>query len=68
MKIPNQLSREAIEEFKGIFQEEFGALLSDEEVQLITMRLLYFFGILKPPTNDKTNPASSHIDATFTPS
>jgi hypothetical protein len=46
MKIPNQLSREAIEEFKIIYQEEFGEILSDDEVQEIAMRLLRFFGIL----------------------
>jgi hypothetical protein len=46
MKTPNQLSREAIEEFKAIYQEEFGEVLSDDEVQEIAMRLLRFFGIL----------------------
>ena len=46
MKPPPQLSREAIEEFKVIYQEEFGELLSDDEVQEIAMRLLRFFGIL----------------------
>lgn len=46
MNTPNQLSREAIEEFKAIYQEEFGEELSDDEVQEIAMRLLRFFGIL----------------------
>ena len=46
MKPPQQLSREAIEEFKAIYQEEFGEILSDDEVQEIAMRLLRFFGIL----------------------
>ena len=46
MKTPKQLSREAIDEFKAIYQDEFGELLSDEEVQIIAMRLLRFFGIL----------------------
>ena len=46
MKTPNQLSREAIEEFKAIYQEEFGEVLSDDEVQEIAMRLLRFFGVL----------------------
>ena len=46
MKPPNQLSREAIEEFKAIYREEFGEVLSDDEVQEIAMRLLRFFGIL----------------------
>ena len=43
---PQQLSREAIEEFRAIYQEEFGEILSDDEVQEIAMRLLRFFGIL----------------------
>jgi hypothetical protein len=46
MNTPQQLSRKAIEEFKAIYQEEFGKLLSDDEVQEIAMRLLHFFGIL----------------------
>ena len=47
MKTPQQLSRQAIDEFKAIYQEEFGEILSDDEVQEIAMRLLRFFGILK---------------------
>ena len=47
MKTPTQqLSREAIDEFKAIYKDEFGEELSDDEVQIIAMRLLRFFGIL----------------------
>jgi len=46
MKTPQQLSRQAIDEFKAIYQEEFGEILSDDEVQEIATRLLRFFGIL----------------------
>ena len=46
MKTPQQLSRQAIEEFKAIYQEEFGQSLSDDEVREIAVRLLRFFGIL----------------------
>jgi len=46
MKTPQQLSREAIEEFKAIYMEEFGETLTDDEVQEIATRLLRFFGIL----------------------
>jgi len=46
MKTTQQLSREAIEEFRAIYQEEFGEVLSDGEVQEIATRLLRFFGIL----------------------
>ena len=51
MKTPQQLSRQAIDEFKAIYQEEFGQNLSDDEVQEIASRLLHFFGILvkQPP-------------------
>jgi hypothetical protein len=47
MKTTNQLSREAIDEFKAIYQKEFGEVLSDEEVREIAARLLRFFGIFK---------------------
>jgi len=46
MNTPQQLSREAIDEFKAIYQAEFGKVLPDEEVQEIALRLLRFFGIL----------------------
>jgi hypothetical protein len=54
MKTPQQLSRQAIDEFKAIYQEEFGRELSDDEVQEIAIRLLRFFGILVTPTPSKT--------------
>jgi hypothetical protein len=62
MTTPNQLSREAIAEFKAIYQEEFNETLSDDEVQEIAMRLLRFFGILNRPI---TNKASDRVDATL---
>ena len=46
MNTPQQLSRQAIDEFKAIYQEEFGETLTDDEVQEIAVRLLRFFGIL----------------------
>lgn len=52
MKTPKQLSREAIEEFRTIYQEEFGKNLTDDEVQEIALRLLRFFGILSQPKQD----------------
>lgn len=54
METSQQLSRQAIEEFKTIYQEEFGKSLSDDEVQEIAMRLLRFFGILDQPLPDET--------------
>ncbi len=53
MKTPQQLSRQAIDEFKAIYQDEFNQTLSDDEVQEIAHRLLRFFGILtKPPLHE----------------
>jgi hypothetical protein len=43
---PQQLSQEAIEEFKAIYEEEFGQRLSDNEVQEIAVPLLRLFGLL----------------------
>ena len=54
MKTPQQLSRQAIDEFKTIYQEEFGKSLSDDEVQEIALRLLRFFGILVRQTPSET--------------
>ncbi len=49
METPRQLSREAIEEFKDAYQQEFGRTPRDEEVQEIAIRLLRFFGLLADP-------------------
>jgi hypothetical protein len=53
MTTPQQLSREAIDEFKAHYKAEFGQLLSDDEVQEIALRLLRFFGILTGPDFDE---------------
>ena len=49
MEPPQQLSRQAIDEFKAIYRDEFGQELSDDEAQEIATRLLRFFGILVKP-------------------
>ena len=54
MTTPQQLSREAIDEFKTIYEEEFGKVLTDDEVQKIALRLLRFFGILNQSVSDET--------------
>ena len=54
MQTTQQLSREAIDEFKAIYQDEFGRELSDDEVQEIAIRLLQFFGILVRPVPGET--------------
>lgn len=52
MTDPFQLSRSAIDEFKSIYEDEFGVVLSDDEVREIAHRLLRFFGILEPADHD----------------
>ena len=54
MKTPQQLSRQVIDEFKAIYQEEFGQVLSDDQVQEIAIRLLRFLGILVRPLPGET--------------
>lgn len=53
MNTPHQLSRQAIDEFKAIYKEEFGQDLSDGEVQEIALNLLRFFGMLHKPCPDR---------------
>ena len=53
METPNQLSREAIEEFRTTYQKEFGKRLTDNEVQEIALRLLRFFGVLNRKNQDE---------------
>lgn len=50
MKTEKQLSRQAMDEFKAIYLDEFGRTLSDDEAQEIAVRLLRFFGILVRPS------------------
>ena len=46
MQPPQQLSTEAVEEFKAIYRDEFGVELPDDEVEESALRLLRFFRIL----------------------
>ena len=57
MKTQQQLSREAIDDFKAIYQDEFGEILSDEEVQEIATRLLRFFGIVAKNEDGSIDPS-----------
>ena len=52
METPQQLSHKAIEEFRSIYQEEFGHRLSDDKVQEMALRLLRLFGILVDSSAD----------------
>jgi hypothetical protein len=48
MDTPQQLSREAIEEFKTIYRADFGEAISNEEAKMIALRLLHFLAVLQP--------------------
>lgn len=49
MKTPKQVSREAINDFKKIYKDEFGVELTDDGVKELATQLLRFFGILHTP-------------------
>ena len=53
MNRQRELSREAIEEFRGIYREEFGRDISDDEASEMGLWLLDFLKILLEP--DKPN-------------
>lgn len=42
----NILSREAIEEFRLVYEQEFGESLSDDQAKELALRVLHFFYIL----------------------
>ncbi len=54
MDAPQQLSRQAIDEFKAIYEEEFGETLSEDEARETALRLLHLFGILLQPFSGET--------------
>ena len=47
MDSPQQLSRQAIEEFKSVYLEEFGKVISNDEAQEMALRLLRFLEALQ---------------------
>jgi hypothetical protein len=46
------LSRDALEEFKRIYQAEFGEALTDAEAQVMGLRLLRVFDLLNQRSLD----------------
>lgn len=54
-----QLSREAIDELKKIYQEEYGEVLSDAEALEMGQRLLSLFQILYRPPPPTSHDSSS---------
>lgn len=53
MNTPEQLSRQAVDEFKAIYRNEFGQTLTDEEIREIAFRLLRFFDVLRHPVGNE---------------
>jgi hypothetical protein len=49
MESVQQLSREAIEDFKAIYELEFGEMLSDAAAQEMALRVLRLFALLAKP-------------------
>ncbi len=60
MEIPQQLSRQAIQEFKANYEEEFGDRLSDDEAQEMGIRLLGLFDILLRSTPVEPSEPQGH--------
>ena len=52
MEVPKTISTEALEEFKAIYQEEFGETLSDDKAEERALRVLRIFDILLKPGPD----------------
>ena len=49
MEPPATLSRQALDEFKTIYREEFGEAISDGEAEEMAIRLLRLFDLLSRP-------------------
>jgi hypothetical protein len=63
MSAPLQkISQQAIEEFKAIFHEEFGAAISDDDAQEMALRLLQLFSLLAHEPENSPNHSQSPTD------
>lgn len=60
-ELPIRLSQDAIEEFKKIYQEEYGRTLSDAEAIEMSQRLLRLFQIIYHPLPSDQHP-TEHKD------
>jgi hypothetical protein len=49
MEAPRQLSRQAVDEFKAIYRDEFGEDISNDEALEMALRLLRLFDLLLQP-------------------
>jgi hypothetical protein len=63
MEVPQQLSHQAVEDFKAIYRDEFGQDVSDDEAQEMALRLLRLFDTLLQPLPGDT-PGPSGIQKT----
>lgn len=62
MDAPSQLSREAVDEFKRIYQLEFGEALTDDAAQEMALRVLRVFDLLARPLRDETDDGLHALD------
>ena len=60
-----QLSKEAIEEFRAIYREEFGKELSDDEVDEMGMRVLRLFHLLEQPEKEPKDRKPEKLEVRF---
>jgi hypothetical protein len=62
MQVEKQLSQEAVDEFKRIYQLEFGEALTDDAAQEMALRLLRVFDLLtrRVPAEPKETPPVIH--------
>jgi hypothetical protein len=60
-----QLSRQAIAEFKEIYLEEFGKVLSNDEAQEMALRLLQLLESLQRLSDLSSQPRLVTVDQTF---
>lgn len=57
-----QLSKQAIEEFKAIYEQRFGESLTDDEAQEMGLRVLRLFALLAEPEGPLTPPPPARYD------
>jgi hypothetical protein len=54
------LNRKAIDEFKAIYEQELGKILSDDEAREVATRLLRFLGTLIRPLPGESTDHTTH--------
>lgn len=63
MEAPRQLSHEAVDEFKAIYQSEFGDTLSDGQAEQMALSVLRLFDLLSQPMSDDPDNEVKPVDS-----